>query len=111
MATGKGQDRAVEHERMGVFNATTIFLSGLRHDPGSVRIMNGAGSFQRLRRMGMQWGLAGENSQGTQLFHEDQAVVLWLKNPLRSSNDSTINFGESPEDAAVLTVAVFLSIV
>ena len=30
---------------------------GIRHDPGTLRMVHEAGSFQSLRQRGMQWGL------------------------------------------------------
>jgi len=43
--------------------------------------MHGAGRFQRLRRRGMQWGLAGENSQGTCRATRSSGCVVAKKSP------------------------------
>jgi len=94
----------VEHERRGVFNATAICLSGLRHDPGGVRIMHGvpkAFGNSRAFDKGECHGVWQER-----IRPEARRVSgLWLKNsPALNNNDSNINFGESPDTKLLLTV-------
>ena len=81
MTAVNGQHRKVEHERRGVLNATTIFLLGLRHDPGGVRIMLGAGSFQRLRRRGMPWGLWQERIRKAPAVPRSSSGCVVAKKP------------------------------
>jgi hypothetical protein len=57
---------------------------------------------------GMQWGLAGENSS-----RSPKGFGIVANPPLRSSNDSYINFEESPviKIVAIRTAGIILLII
>jgi len=68
---------------MGVFNATTIFLSGLRYEPGGVRIMHGVPKAFGNSRAFVKGECNGVWQERMRKAPVPKAfgIVLWLKNP------------------------------
>ena len=67
--------------RRGGFQRHNNMVIGLRHDPGSVCIVHGAGSFHKPSIRGMPWGLARQNPKVPAVPPVLSGCVVAMKNP------------------------------